>query len=165
MAELERLVRRDRNHPSIVLWSVFNEEPMQGTKQGSQMVRRMVAKVKSLDATRSVTAAMNDGLFTPVNVSQAVDVVGFNYQYQNYDTFHKAQPTLPITSSEDCSAFMTRGEYKTIKDKPIIAAYDDDAADWGTTQRVGWKAIAERPLSDLICYFLPAPMSRASSIA
>lgn len=145
MAELEWLVRRDRNHPSIILWSVFNEEPMQGTEQGYQMVRRMVAKVKSLDTTRPVTAAMNDGLFTPINVSQAVDVVGFNYQYQNYDAFHKAHPTLPITSSEDCSAFMTRGEYKTIKDKHIIASYDDDAADWGTTQRVGWKAIAERP--------------------
>ena len=145
MAELEWLVRRDRNHPSIILWSVFNEEPMQGTEQGYQMVRRMAARVKVLDTTRPVTAAMNDGLFTPVNVSQAVDVVGFNYQYQAYDDFHKAHPKLPITSSEDCSAFMTRGEYKTIQEKNITASYDDDASSWGTTHRVGWKAVAERP--------------------
>ncbi len=145
MAELEWLVRRDRNHPSIILWSVFNEEPMQGTEQGYQMVRRMAARVQALDTTRPVTAAMNDGLFTPVNVSQTVDVVGFNYQYQAYDDFHKAHPKLPITSSEDCSAFMTRGEYKTIPEKNIIASYDDDASSWGTTHRVGWKAVAERP--------------------
>jgi beta-galactosidase len=145
MAELEWLVRRDRNHPSIILWSVFNEEPMQGTEQGYQMVRRMAARVKALDTSRPVTAAMNDGLFTPKNVAQAVDVVGFNYQYPSYDDFHKAQPDKPITSSEDCSAFMTRGEYKTIPEKNIIASYDDDPSSWGTTHRVGWKAIAERP--------------------
>jgi beta-galactosidase len=145
MAELEWLVRRDRNNPSIILWSVFNEEPMQGTEQGYEMVRRMAARVKSLDTTRPVTAAMNDGLFTPINVAQTVDVVGFNYQYQAYDDFHKAHPDLPITSSEDCSAFMTRGEYTTVPEKNIIASYDDDASSWGTTHRVGWKAVAERP--------------------
>ena len=144
MAELEWLVRRDRNHPCVILWSVFNEEPMQGTEQGYQMVRRMVALVKSLDSTRAVTAAMNDGLYTPNNVSQAVDVVGFNYQYPSYDDFHRTYPDLPITSSEDCSAYMTRGEYTTIPEKNIIASYDDDASVWGTTHRVGWKAIAER---------------------
>jgi beta-galactosidase len=48
MAQLEWLVRRDRNHPSVFLWSVFNEEPMQGTEAGYEMVRRMVAVVKSL---------------------------------------------------------------------------------------------------------------------
>jgi beta-galactosidase len=144
MAELEWLVRRDRNHPCVILWSVFNEEPMQGTEQGYEMVRRMAALVKTLDESRPVTAAMNDGLFTPVNVSQAVDVVGFNYQFQSYDAFHKAHPTIPITSSEDTSAFMTRGEYRTDNDRHLIAAYDDDASSWGTTHRVGWKAIAER---------------------
>lgn len=145
MAELEWLVRRDRNHPSVILWSVFNEEPMQGTEQAYQMVRRMAALVKSLDTTRPVTAAMNDGLFTPRNAAQAVDVVGFNYQYLSYDDFHKAHPDVPITSSEDCSAYMTRGEYKTIPEKNIIASYDDDPSSWGTTHRAGWKAIAERP--------------------
>ena len=144
MAELEWLVRRDRNHPSIILWSVFNEEPIQGTEQGYEMVRRMSALVKTLDTTRPVTAAMNDGLFTPLNVSHAVDVVGLNYQYQSYDAFHKAHPDVPMTSSEDASAFMLRGEYTTVKDKNLVASYDDDAAYWGTTHRAGWKAIAER---------------------
>nr|WP_303649503.1 beta-galactosidase GalA [Asticcacaulis machinosus] len=144
MNELEWLVRRDRNHPSVILWSVFNEEPMQGSEQGFEMVRRMSALVKTLDTSRPVTAAMNDGLFTPINVSQAVDVVGFNYQYQSYDAFHKANPNIPLTSSEDTSAYQTRGEYTTDDARHIKATYDDDAAEWGTTHRTGWKAIAER---------------------
>jgi beta-galactosidase len=144
MAELQWLVRRDRNHPSVYLWSVFNEEPMQGTEAGYQMVRRMSEAVKELDTSRPVTAAMNDGLFTPLNVAHAVDVVGINYQQDQYDAFHKAHPTIPVFSSEDTSAFMTRGVYKTDKDKHVSASYDDDAADWGATHRKAWKAIATR---------------------
>jgi beta-galactosidase len=145
MEELTWLVRCHRNHPSIILWSVFNEEPIQGTEQGYEMVRRMSAAVRALDTSRPVTAAMNFGQFEPVNVSQAVDVVGFNYQYDAYDAYHKAFPTVPMTSSEDTSAFMTRGAYRTDANRHIIASYDDDAAAWGTTHRIGWQAIAERP--------------------
>ena len=144
-SKLEWLVRRDRNRPSVILWSVFNEEPMQGTENGYEMVRRMSDVVKQLDTTRPVTAAMNGGFFTPINVSQAVDVVGFNYQINDYDKFHKANPTMKLTSSEDVSAFQTRGEYKSDKTKNVIEDYDSEAAPWGATNRVGWKAVAERP--------------------
>jgi beta-galactosidase len=68
--QLRWLVRRDRNRPSVILWSVFNEEPIQGTATGYEMVRRMVEEVRALDTTRPVTAAMNGGMFAPVNVSQ-----------------------------------------------------------------------------------------------
>lgn len=143
--QLEWLVRRDRNHPSIILWSVFNEEPMQGTEQGYEMVRRMSAVVKALDTTRPVTAAMNGGLFAKQNVSNAVDVVGFNYQTNAYDRFRKENPDKILTSSEDISSFQIRGEYHTDKLKNIIDDYDSESAGWGKTQRAGWKAIAERP--------------------
>ena len=145
MRQLEWLVRRDRNHPCVYLWSVFNEEPMQGTEQGYEMVRRMSAAVKALDTTRPVTAAMNGGLDTPVNVSQAVDVIGINYQQGIYDEVHKRYPDKPIYSSEDTSAFMTRGEYKTDAARHIMASYDDEAAPWGETHRAAWKAVHERP--------------------
>jgi beta-galactosidase len=144
MRQLQWMVRRDRSHPSIILWSVFNEEPMQGSELGYEMVRRMSAEVKKLDTTRPVTAAMNGGLFTNINVSQAVDVVGFNYQIESYDKFHKANPRLPLTSSEDVSGLMVRGEYVTDKDKHLIDAYDTQKPSWGVTHRVAWKAIAER---------------------
>jgi beta-galactosidase len=132
--QLEWMVRRDRNHPSIILWSVFNEEPMQGTEGGYEMVRRMSKEVKKLDTTRPVTAAQSGGLFSSINVSHAVDVMGFNYQIRDYDRFHKERPTLPITSSEDVSGLMTRGEYVTDKKKHVIASYDEVAPSWGEIQ-------------------------------
>ncbi|MBC8054263.1 MAG: glycoside hydrolase family 2 protein [Sphingobacteriaceae bacterium] len=143
--QLEWMVRRDRNHPSVILWSVFNEEPMQGTESGYEMVRRMSAEVKKLDTSRPITAAMNGGLFSSINVSQAVDVVGFNYQIGSYDRFHEANPTLPLTSSEDASGLMMRGEYKTDKSKNILDSYDTQKPSWGATHRNAWKAVAERP--------------------
>jgi len=144
MAQLEWLVRRDRNRPSVFMWSVFNEEPMQGSPQGYEMVRRMAAAVKALDDSRPVTAAMNDGMFTRSNVSHAVDVVGFNYQIAQYDKYHTAFPDKPLTSSEDTSAFSTRGEWATDKARNIVTSYDDEGAPWGATHAAAWKAIAER---------------------
>ena len=143
--QLEWLVRRDRNRPSVFMWSVFNEEPLQGTQAGYEMVRRVSAAVKALDDSRPVTAAMNAGMFTPVNVSQAVDVVGFNYQHESYDRFHKEHPDVPMLSSEDTSGFMTRGEWKTDKARQIRASDDSEHATWGLSQRESWKAIDTRP--------------------
>jgi beta-galactosidase len=117
---------RDRNHPSVILWSVFNEEPMQGTEPGYEMVRRMVAAVKALDITRPVTAAMNGGLFTDINVvSQAVDVVGFNYQIGSYDAFHKANPNLPMTQ---LGRHLGLHDARRVQDRPgrTSSAYDDE---------------------------------------
>jgi len=145
MRQLEWMVRRDRNHPSVILWSVFNEEPMEGSETGYEMVRRMKAVVKRLDPTRPVTAALNGGLSAAINVSQAVDVVGFNYQQKEYDAFHKNHPTQPITSSEDTSCYMTRGVYETDPKLCFADSYDVTAAPWGETHRQAWRAIAERP--------------------
>ena len=145
MAQLEWLVRRDRNHASVILWSVFNEEPMQGTPAGVEMVRRMAAAVKRLDDSRPVTAAMNGSFFNPANVSSVVDVVGFNYYPGDYDRFHALNPAKPITSSEDTSAFMTRGAYATDAAAHVISSMDDAAAGWGETHRMGWAKIAARP--------------------
>ncbi|MBW8735508.1 MAG: beta-galactosidase, partial [Asticcacaulis sp.] len=144
LAQLEWLVRRDRNHPSVFLWSVFNEEPMQGTEAGYQMVRRMSSVVKSLDTSRPVTAAMSGGLLTPLNVSHAVDVVGINYQQRLYDPFHAAHPEKPMFSSEDSSALMTRGAFVTDKKAQVLASYDDEFAPWGETHRDAWKQIDTR---------------------
>lgn len=143
--QLTWMVRRDRNHPSIILWSVFNEEPMQGTEIGYKMVKRMSTEVKRLDTTRSVTAAANGGFFEPINITQAVDVVGFNYEIGSYDRFHKEHPEMKLTSSEDVSGVMIRGNYITDASKHLLDAYDTQHPAWGATHRVGWKAIAERP--------------------
>jgi beta-galactosidase len=143
--QLEWLVQRDRNHPSIFLWSVFNEEPMQGTENGYEMVRRMAAVIKNYDTTRPVTAAASGGLNTPKNVAHAVDVIGMNYMVGSYDEVHKLFPHTPVTSSEDGSAYMVRGEYVTDRKKWLHGSYDTESADWGTTNRRGWKLVNERP--------------------
>lgn len=143
--QLEWLIRRDRNHPSVILWSVFNEEPFQATSVGVEMVRRAVAVVKSLDDSRPVTAAMSGGMFATSNVSQAVDVVGFNYQHAYYDRFHDENPALPMLSSEDTSGFMTRGAWQKDRARKIHSSDDSDKAGWGLSQRAAWKAIDTRP--------------------
>jgi beta-galactosidase len=147
MAELGWLVRRDRNHPSVVLWSVFNEEPSQGSEMGFEMVRRMSALVKTLDTTRSVTAAQSNAMLNPINASQAADVAGFNYRFADYDAYHKRYPNKPIFSSEDTSAVMTRDQYTTDKRKAMVLdAYDDQiAGPWAISHRTAWKNIDTRP--------------------
>ena len=145
MAQLEWLVRRDRNRPSVILWSVFNEEPMQGTEAGVEMVRRMAATVHRLDGSRPVTGAMNGSFYNAVNVSSELDVMGFNYYQADYDKFHQLNPTKPITSSEDTSAYETRGAFATDSAGHVITSYDTDATSWGATHRDSWKNIAARP--------------------
>ena len=145
LRQLEWLVRRDRNHPSVILWSVFNEEPSQGTEMGYELVRRMSEKVKEWDTTRPVTAAQSNSVLDPVNASQAADVAGFNYVYRDFDAFHKRYPNKPIFSSEDTSTVMTRDEFVTDKSRSILDSYDDQVLPWGLSHRDAWKQVAERP--------------------
>lgn len=145
LGQLRAMLKRDRNHPSVFLWSVFNEEPMQGTPQGREMVRRMVAEVKRWDPTRPVTAAMNGGMLESEGVFEAVDVMGFNYVHVYYDDFHRRHPALPIFSSEDTAAFATRDEFENDAERNVIASLDTEHAAFGGTQRESWRRIAERP--------------------
>jgi beta-galactosidase len=143
--QLEWLVRRDRNHPSVFMWSIFNEESWQGSEQGFAIAQRMVGAVKLLDTNRAVTGAMNGGWFAPIGAAQAVDVVGFNYFHTQYDRYHKENPTRPMISSEDTSAYMTRGEYVTDRKQHIISSYDDQASDWGVPHHGMWKVLSQSP--------------------
>lgn len=145
LRQLEWMVRRDRNHPSIILWSLFNEEPLQGTETGYEMVRRMYPVVKNLDTTRYLTAAINGGLFSPINASDALDVVGVNYQVNSYDRYHEENPHKCLISTEDVSCIMQRGQYVTDISKNLLDEYDTQPRPWGNTHREGWRAIAERP--------------------
>ena len=151
LGQLEWLVRRDRNHPSVILWSLFNEEnALQGTEQGRQMVRRMMAAVKRLDTTRPVTAAMNGGQLSgdavnPDSAAQELDVVGINYQVDKYEKIRAAYPDKPIVSTEDTSQVMTRDAYATDWSRLVIASYDDRYPGWASSNRSAWEAIARQP--------------------
>ncbi len=145
LAQLRWLVRRDRNHPSVILWSIFNEEPLQSTPVGYEMARKMCAVVKQLDQTRPTTGAMNGGFLTPLNASHAVDVTGINYFIHSYDDFHKQSPDQPVLSSEDASAIASRGLLKSDWDAHTLADDDSEAVPWGATNRKAWKEIDIRP--------------------
>ena len=89
MSELERLIKRDRNHPSVVIWSLGNEEPEQGTTRGAKIVATMKGLQRKLDPSRVSTAAMNGG-WGGVGISNVLDVQGCNYNDRLIDKYHKA---------------------------------------------------------------------------
>lgn len=145
LRQLSWEIRRDRNHPSVIMWSVFNEEPSQGTEMGFQLVQRMSAVVKQFDTTRPVTAAQSNSVLNPVNASQAADVAGFNYVYRDFDQYHKINPDKPIFSSEDTSTVLTRDQYTTDRKQMLLDSYDDQVLPWGLSHRDAWKQVDTRP--------------------
>ncbi|WP_310604838.1 beta-galactosidase GalA [Anaerosporobacter sp.] len=145
LREIEGIVRQSRNHPCVILYSVFNEEPLQGTHKGRRMAGAMQAAVKRVDNTRPVLGAFNGGYMEEEGASTILDVTGINYNPARYDEFHKKYPNTPLIGSETASAFMVRGEYATDYEKHIINSYDDEAALWGNTIREAWKMVVERP--------------------
>jgi beta-galactosidase len=144
MAQLEAMVKRYRNSPSIILWSVGNEEwhlqndeAEQGAKIGATMVRRC----HELDPTRVVSAAVNGD--NEKGVSDAFDIIGFNYNLQNPDGYHKEHPKRPIYGSETSSAISTRGAYSTDPSRNAVNDYDG-VVPWGETAEEWWKFYGTR---------------------
>lgn len=133
--ELATMVVRDRNHPSIILWSVGNEEPQQGTPRGARIVQTMKDLVRTLDPTRGITAGMDKR--QGEGITQVLDVMGFNYSDDKIDDFHARFPKMPIIGSETSSELATRGEY--IKDpiKHLVPAYDNQVP-WNNTAEGWW---------------------------
>jgi beta-galactosidase len=143
LAQLETLIKRDRNHPSVILWSIGNEEPQQGTERGAHIARTMKRLCNDLDPTRLITAAMDNGYGE--GITDVIDVMGFNYRDHLIDDFHKKFPNMPIIGSETASTVSTRGEY--IKDDAahIVPAYDTTAPWWATTAEGWWPHFARQP--------------------
>ncbi len=139
------LIRRDRNHPSIILWSLCNEESLQSSALGVAMVRRMKAVVRALDPARPITAALNGAMFASPNIADELDVVGFNYGTAQYDRYHATYPARPLLSSEDTSAYMMRGALRTDRAAHVLADDDSEHAGWGLSHRAAWRSIAGRP--------------------
>lgn len=144
MDRLEGMVRRDRNHPSVVLYAVFNEEPLQGTAKGRKMAERMVARIKAIDAGRPVLGAFNGGYMEAEGAATAFDVTGINYYIDSYDAFHETYPKQPIVSSELASAFSTRDTCRDDVQEQIFSNYDENTAPWGQTVRAANQAVLTR---------------------
>jgi beta-galactosidase len=143
MSELKRLIRRDRNHPSVVIWSLANEEPEQGNTRGARIVQTMKSLQQKLDPSRLCTTAMNGG-WGGVGVSNVVDVQGCNYQDSNIDAFHKQYPDKPMIGTETASTLATRGIYANDKVRGYMSAYDTEKPAWGNTAEEWWSFYDER---------------------
>jgi beta-galactosidase len=147
--DLRNMVRRDRNHPSVVMWSIGNEVREQGRPEGRAIGTRLARIVHQEDSTRPVTAAC-DNLQAGFNGFQdIVDVFGYNYYRADgmYERFHDANPTRMLLSTESASTISSRGEYAfppassfDRKDggalpgpQPQMSSYDLYAPPWATT--------------------------------
>ena len=97
--EVRRLVRRDRNHPSVCMWSVYNEEDFVTNETGRRIFRTLKQEIKELDPTRPVTGATSYGMFSE-GAHEDYDLFGFNHQTMHFDALHHMKPDLPIYCSE-----------------------------------------------------------------
>jgi len=142
MSELERMVRRDRHHACVMLWSLGNEEPQMTTDRGARIVASMKRRVERLDPSRPCTFAMDKGWGS--GVSNVIDVLGFNYRTDRIDDFHRRFPGMPVYGSETGSTVATRGIYRREEDKGFVRAYDLDHPWWGSTAEAWWSYVAQR---------------------
>lgn len=158
--DLKDHIMRDRNHPSVFMWSVGNEIREQFDSTGISITRELVNIVKSLDNTRPVTSALSeaDPNKNFIYKSAALDVIGLNYHPEKYASFPENYPGQKFISTESISGYATRGFYDKptdstrhwpasakapLKGNPemAITSYDNVAAYWGSTHEETWKII------------------------
>jgi len=143
VSQLERIIRRDRNHPSVILWSLGNEEPHQATERGARINSELQRHVRRLDPTRPTTFAMDQGWDN--GVGRVVDVLGFNYRTNQMEAYHRRHPEQPIIGTETGSTVATRGEYANDPARHIVRAYDTEHPWWATTAEEWLTIVADRP--------------------
>ena len=160
--DLEDLILRDRNHPSVIIWSIGNEvaEQWGSHPEAGIISKELVSIVKNLDQTRPITAACNfvstdNTLITAGNL----DLVGTNYAHAEMHKFPQMFPNRPLIYTETTSALATRGSYDMPSDQirrwprkwdePLkdgnadfsCSAYDNCSTPWGSTHEETWKLI------------------------
>jgi len=160
--DLEDMVLRDRNHPSIFIWSIGNEvmEQWNNNPTGGTIAKELGAIVRNLDPTRPITSATNGvSRDNKVIMEGGLDLVGTNYAQAKLPEFAKMFPGRPIIGAETTSALGTRGTYNLPSDKILrwprkwdevlkegnpdftCSAYDNSSAPWGSTHEETWKLV------------------------
>ncbi len=145
MSQFERLVLRDRNHPSVILWSLGNEEwVVQDTEPAKNIALSLMRRMKELDPTRTCTYAANNGnQFEGIN--SVMPVRGFNYfSVMDIDKYRRDHPDQILLGSEEASTVCTRGIFANDTVRGYVSDYDVNATSWGATAERWWKFYAER---------------------
>ena len=151
---LERMIKRDRNHPSIILWSDGNEEwGLENTIQGTRLAEAMREYTKLFDPTRPSTVANAGG----TELIKGLDVVGFNYIVQNdVDNRKAANPSWKIVGTEETSGCGTRGWYFNSPDYPgRMVSMNRDTTHHHVENVIerGWQFYTERPWAAGLFYW------------
>lgn len=158
--DLEDMVLRDRNHPSVMMWSIGNEIREQFDSTGIRIGKELVGIVKKLDTTRLVTCGLTeqDPAKNYIYQSKALDLISYNYKHLQYLDFPKNYPGESLLAAENMSAFATRGHYDMPSDSVRIwpqaytlplkanadftaSSYDNCHALWGATHEETWKVV------------------------
>ena len=148
---LERMIKRDRNHPSIILWSNGNEEwGLENTVQGTRVAEAMREYTRLLDPSRPSTVANAGG----TELIKGLDVVGFNYIVQNdVDNRKAANPSWKILGTEETTGCGTRGVYFNIPGRMVSMNRDTTHHHVENVIERGWKFYAERPWAAGLFYW------------
>ncbi|BAM03151.1 glycoside hydrolase family 2 TIM barrel-domain containing protein [Phycisphaera mikurensis] len=157
LGQLESMIRRDRNHPCVILWSLANEEmQVQCTPVGARMLKTALRRARRLDATRGFTTAVNTGWDGEVGFIEHADVHGINYFGNgDIDELRRVRPDVPVILSEGASAICTRGAYANDPAAGYVAEYDDHTPPpahpqlmqwphWGRCAGDSWRQVAAR---------------------
>ena len=160
--DLEDMILRDRNHPSVIMWSIGNEvaEQWNAGPEAGRISKQLVAIVRNLDTTRPITAAANS--VNPQNsllIDGDLDLVGTNYDHAKIPQLQQIFPGRLIIGTETTSAIATRGSYDMPSDQirrwprrwdePLkdgnadfsCSAYDNCSVPWGSTHEETWKLV------------------------
>lgn len=150
LSQLERLIHRDRNHPSVILWSLGNEEwRIEGNVLGARIATRMQTFARTVDSTRIYTAAISGGWG---GISTVVDAAGVNYIRQgDTDRQHAEYPWQVIVGTEETTTQATRGVYVEDASRAHLSPQEDGSS--GGNVEVGWRHYADRDYAAGVFYW------------
>lgn len=146
LRQVAGLVQRDRNHASVAIWSIANEEfTVQATPAGARVAQTVQDLFRQLDPTRPITyPAPEDNDFYGIN--SVIQVRGWNYHIgKDMEDYHAAHPSQPNVGTEQGSTVSTRGIYANDPQRGYVSAYDDNAPTWAHTAETWWSYFAPRP--------------------
>lgn len=135
LGQFRNLVRRDRNRPSVFMWSMGNEERQANGERGVPILTAMKEVATQEDGSRPVSIAPTGAI--GAGGLAVCDVIGYNYMDPQAKAYHEAHPDRPVIGTETVSAVGTRGIYVTDPEKGYVGSYDPYTTT-GRASAVGW---------------------------